>query len=103
MSETSSLTGPLLKMYEEAGALAFRMPVGRLQKGKHWIQLCKEGTADILVFPRKGGVVWVECKDPTGSTKKSRREAQHAFKSIVEALGHKYYLVHSIDDGMRAL
>ncbi len=103
MSETSELTGPLRKMYEQAGALVFRMPVGRIQKGPHWIQLCEEGTADLLVFPRKGGVVWVETKDPKGSTKKSRAEAQSNFKAKVEALNHTYLRVTTIDEGMAAL
>ena len=60
----------------------------------------KKARADISLFPRKGGVVWVETKDPSGSTKKSRREAQHAFKSIVEALQHRYLVVKTIDEGM---
>ena len=103
MSETSTLTGPLLKMYKQAGALAFRMPVGKIQKGKYWIQMCEEGTADILVFPRSGPVTWVETKDPEGATKKSRKEAQEAFRQRVEALGHRYILAKTIDEGMTAL
>ena len=103
MSETSTLTSPLQKMYEKAGVLCFRMPVGKIQKGKHWIQLCKEGTADLLVFPRTGPVTWVETKDPAGSTKKSRREQQEAFRARVEALGHRYLLAKTLDEGLRAL
>jgi hypothetical protein len=103
VSETSTLTGPLRKMYEEAGALVFRMPVGKIQKGKHWVHLCPEGTADLLVFPRSGGVFWVETKDPTGTTAKTRREAQGAFRARVEALGHRYLRVTSINEGMAAL
>ena len=103
MSETSSLTAPLRKMYEQAGALVFRMPVGKLQKGKHWIQLCDEGTADLLVFPRQGPVTWVETKDPEGTTKKTRKEKQAAFRERVEAMGHRYLLVKTIDEGLEAL
>jgi hypothetical protein len=103
MSETSELTGPLRKMYEQAGALVFRMPVGKIQKGKYWIQLCEEGTADLLVFPRKGGTWWVETKDPNGATGKKRKEAQANFQSKVEAMGHKYLRVTTISEGMAAL
>jgi hypothetical protein len=103
MSETSDLTGPLRKMYEQSGALVFRMQSGRVQKGSSWIHMCEEGTADLLVFPRRGGVVWVETKAPKGTTKKSRAEAQANFRSRVEAIGHKYIRATTIDEGMEAL
>ena len=102
-SETSSLTGPLRKMYEQAGALVFRMPVGKIQKGPYWIHMCDEGTADLLLFPRKGGVVWIETKTPHGSTQKARAEAQQRFRERVEALGHSYLRVTTISEGMAAL
>ena len=102
MSETSSLTGPLLKMYKQAGVLAFRMPVGKIQKGKYWIQLCDEGTADILAFPY-GYTVWVETKDPDGTTAKHRIESQNRFRERVEALGHRYLRVTTIDEGLEVL
>jgi hypothetical protein len=103
MSETSDLTGPLRKMYEQAGALVFRMQAGKIPKGKRWIHLCDEGTADLLLFPRKGPVTWIETKDSRGSTKKTRREKQAEFRAKVEALGHRYLRVTSIDEGMAAL
>ncbi len=103
MSETSSLTGPLRKMYEQAGALVFRMQSGKIPMAGRWIHLCEEGTADLLVFPRKGGVCWVETKDPNGKTDKARKEAQNRFRERVEALGHTYLRVTTIDEGMRAI
>lgn len=103
MSETSTLTGPLRKMYEQAGALVFRMPVGKLQKGRHWIHLCDEGTADLLVFPRNGSIWWVETKDAEGTTQKRRKEKQAEFRDKVEARGHKYRIIKSIDEGMEVL
>ena len=103
MSETSTLTGPLLAMYEQAGALAFRMQSGRIQKGRNWIWMCKEGTADILVFPRKGGIVWVETKDAKGTTHKRRREKQDEFRVLVESMGQRYIRATSLDEGMQAL
>ena len=103
MSETSDLTGPLLRMYKQAGALAFRMQAGRIQVGAHWVHLAESGTADILVFSRSGRIIWVETKDPTGSTKKSRREQQDAFRARVEGFGHRYLKVKTISEGMAAL
>ena len=103
MSEQTSLTGPLKKMYEQAGAMCFRMQSGKIPIGKRWIHLCDEGTADLLVFPRIGPVTWVETKDPNGSTPKARREQQQAFRERVEAIGHRYLRVTTIDEGMQAL
>ena len=105
MSETGSLTGPLLKMYEEAGVMCFRMQSGAIPKGKRWIHLCKKGTADILLFPRQKPVTWVETKDPAGKTEKERRELQHAFRLQVEAFGDRYQLVKTTDEdeGIEAL
>ena len=103
MSETSTLTGPLQKMFEQAGALCFRMQAGKIPICRRWIHLCDAGTADLLVFTRTGRAVWVECKDATGSTKKSRREQQGAFRERVEALGHRYLIAKTIDEGLAAL
>jgi len=103
MGETKDLTGPLLKMLKQMGVEAFRMQSGALQKGPYWIHLCPEGTADILCFPRNRPVTWLETKDPAGATRKSRKEAQAAFRERVEALGHKYVIARTIDEGLEAL
>lgn len=121
MSETSELTGPLVKALNETGGLALRMPVGTLRKGKHWIKMHEEGTADILFFPRSGDQVgipfggklywkidfkqpiWIETKDPKGKTAKKRALAQADFKGRVEALGHRYIRATTIDEGLEAL
>jgi hypothetical protein len=103
MSETSELTGPLLKIYKEAGAMAYRMQCGRLRVRGGWMVFAEEGTADLLVFPRHGGVVWVETKDPTGKTAKERAEAQARFREKVEAMHHRYIRATTIDEGMEAL
>jgi hypothetical protein len=121
MSETSDLTGPLLRQLNDSGGMAMRMPVGRLRKGPHWIQMHEEGTADILFFPRaydkiaqlKDGIllwtvdfahpVWIETKNPQGTTAKKRKAAQAAFREKVEALGHRYIMARTIDEGLDAL
>ena len=103
MSETSNITGPLIKALQKAKVMVFRMPVGRLQKGRHWIHLCAEGTADILCFPASNTVLWIETKDPTGYTHKHRVETQALFAAEVRALGHYYVIVKSVDEGLAAV
>ncbi len=122
MSETSEITGPLIKALNQTGGLAMRMPVGKLQKGRAWVQLHEEGTADILFFPRsikdsapftmRGPIhlrpepmppVWIETKDGDAYTKKSRKKKQEEFRVKVEALGHRYILAKTIDEGLAAL
>jgi hypothetical protein len=103
MSETSDITGPLLKMLNQAGHMAMRMPVGKVQKGKHWIQMHEEGTADILCFPRSGGVVWIETKAADGKTHKERAIKQAQFREDVLARGHRHILAKSIDEGLQAV
>jgi len=107
MSETSELTGPLIKALNQTGGLALRMPVGKLQKGRHWVQMHEEGTADILFFPRWNpndrSPVWIETKDPKGTTAKKRKAKQAEFRAQVENLGHRYILARTIDEGLEAL
>jgi hypothetical protein len=50
------------------------------------------GAADIIVPP--AGTVWVECKSERGQQSRAQKE----FEEMVERLGHKYILAHSIDD-----
>lgn len=103
MSETSDLTTPLRKMLEQAGCLVFRMNSGRVKVRGGWMVLCPEGTADLLCFPRSGGVVWLETKAVKKESHKAQREAQDAFRQRVEGFGHRYLYVRTIDEGMKAL
>ena len=106
MSETSEITGPLIKALNQTGGMAMRMPVGKLRVGRHYVQMHDEGTADILFFPKQVYVhrpeapVWIETKDPQGTTAKKRKEMQAHFRARVEALGHKYILCKSIAQGL---
>lgn len=103
MSETRELTGPLVRMYRQAGALAFRMQSGQVKVRGAWMHLCPAGTADVLVFPRNLPVTWVETKQAGASTAKERVQAQAEFAEQVRAMGHRYLKVRSIDEGMEAL
>lgn len=103
MSETSELTGPLLRMYRKAGALAFRMQSGRVKVARGWLMLHAEGTADLLVFPRHAPPTWVETKTPHGKTAKERAKNQAEFAELVRQNGHRYMLVRTIDEGLEAL
>lgn len=114
MSETSVITGPLIKALNQTGGLALRMNSGTINIGKRYIHLHEEGTADILFFPRSWRFtvtrgpdaerpVWIETKIPDARTKKSRIAKQAEFRATVEALGHRYVMAKTIDEGLEAL
>lgn len=106
MSESSEITGPLIEALNQTGGYALRMNAGRVPIGRRWVYLHEEGTADIQFFPRLNllngvvKVVWIETKDPLGRTKKGRAEKQAEFRAKVEALGHRYILATSVQQGL---
>lgn len=102
MSETSELTGPLIKMLRQAGVLTFRMQSGRVKVRGGWMMLCEAGTADILCFP-KGKPCWIETKAVKRESHKAQREAQDAFRELVEGQGMRYVYARTIDEGLAAL
>lgn len=53
-----------------------------------------EGTSDIICIMPNGRTAWIECKTATGK----QREAQVRFQQMVESLGHKYYIMRSVED-----
>ena len=99
MSESSEITGPLVKMIREMGIMAERMNSGRVKVRGGWMQLHTAGTADILAFPA-GRVLWMETKQPKGHTNKEQLDNQDEFERKVKALGHEYHRVTSIDQGI---
>lgn len=108
MSETRTITTPILQALKKMGILCFRMNSGKLRVRGGFVHMAKRGTADILCFPyitstRRSNVLWIETKDPQGATAKEQREAQAAFKEEVEALGHTYLKAHSLDDVLAVL
>jgi len=102
MSETSELTGPLVKMIRQMGIMAMRMNSGKVRVRGGWMQLHSPGTADILCFPR-GRVCWLETKTIKGTTNKGQIENQAEFQRVVTALGHSYHRITSIDEGLSAV
>ena len=109
MSETKDLTTPLINALNQTGGWAERMNSGIARKGKYTVHLHGKGTADILFFPRPNPlngvvkVIWIETKQPKGSTHKEQVQAQANFKEKVESLGHYYLRVTSIQECMEAL
>jgi hypothetical protein len=75
-------------------------------KGKKWaIHMNAPGTADILAFPRLSEtlsgmivlnprVLWIEVKAADGK----QSDLQKSFQAQVEAEGHRYVIVRSIED-----
>lgn len=103
MSEHSDITAPLIKALEQAGALVFRMNSGKIRLKGRVMHLHKSGTADILCFPRTGGVLWLETKAVQKDYHTAQRAAQAEFRAKVEAFGHRYVVCRSVDDGLKAL
>jgi len=107
VSESSELTGPIIKALRQMGYLVFRMNSGKVRVRGGWMQLCDEGTADILAFGPalwgKDRTWWIETKQPKGKTLKSRQEAQEAFCIKVSNLGHQYIRATSLDEVLEAL
>ena len=102
MSESSEITGPLITMIRQMGIFAERMNSGVIKSGKRYIHLHTPGTADILVCLR-GRVVWLETKTEKGRTNPEQIENQAEFKRRVTELGHEYYRITSIDEGLAVL
>jgi len=103
MSETSNLTGPILKALNNAGYFAMRLNSGSAKRGKYWIQLCPRGTADILLCPPHRAPIWIETKSEDGHTNPEQVMAQANFAYAVESLGHKYVRVTCLDDVLRVI
>lgn len=100
MSETSEITGPLVKMLRQMGIVTLRLNSGKVKVRGGWMQLCPEGTPDILCFARDTGApVWIETKALKGNL----REKQVEMRARLLALGHKYHEVRSIDAGLDAV
>ena len=103
MSETSQVTKPIVDALNQMGHFAMRLNAGKVRIGRRYLQLLPAGTADILCFTRQGTVLWLETKKAGNRTNREQIEAQGAFKSKVEAFGHTYARVESLDDALTAL
>ena len=105
MSETSEITRPLIDALNVTGGMAMRMNSGTLRLPGRTIKMHDKGTADILFFPRNchvriaglpGTPVWIETKIGKNGQEPKQRE----FQLKVEALGHRYILASSVEQGL---
>jgi len=60
----------------------------------NFYRMGKIGSSDFIVAIGKGVTLWLEVKKPT--TKQN--DNQILFQEKIEKLGHKYYVVRSVDD-----
>jgi hypothetical protein len=94
--------------------LAFRMNTGAMQSEhngkKRFMRFGTPGMADVLAFPNRRSargvlingcshVLWLEVKSATGK----QSALQKSFQAQVEAEGHRYAVVRSIQDVKEAL
>ena len=103
MSETKDVVVPIKNAIKKAGWKVFRMNSGKVKVRGGWVQLCDEGTADLLGFKWNRPPLWVEAKKRGNTTRKSRQEAQGRFGEDMMALGHTYVVATSLDDVLGVL
>lgn len=56
----------------------------------------RRGVSDQILLPLSGGVTWIECKLPG----EGQSPDQIEFQGLVESLGMRYYLYHSLSELM---
>lgn len=79
---------------KNTGYFWLRMQSGKAKVRGGYMQLCPEGTADIVVFPNKTTTCWIEMK----TEKTKQRPAQVEFEAKAKAAGHKYIIARSLDE-----
>lgn len=90
------LKDEVVELLKNSGILYFRMNSGKVRVRGGFMQLAKDGTADLLVFTGQRPI-WIELKGSGQKTLKARAEAQEAFADEVEALGHSYHRCESLE------
>jgi len=92
MIENAILT--YLNMRKDCFAFKFKdqslFANGKYRKGKWEVN----GVADIGCLLDNGRILWLEVKKPKAYQSKSQKE----FQKRLEALGHVYYIVRSVDE-----
>jgi hypothetical protein len=78
---------------EGAGYFWLRLQSGKVKVRGGYMQLCPEGTADIVVFP-SNVTCWIETKKLDGK----QRAGQIEFEAKVKAAGHEYIVARSLDE-----
>lgn len=72
-----------------------RMQSGKVKVRGGWMELCPEGTFDLLICPTKGfWIGWIETKQLKGQMQSVQKE----FEEVVTKLGHPVLLARSVDD-----
>lgn len=78
---------------ERAGYFWLRIQSGKVRVKRGYMQLCPEGTADLVVF-HDGKTCWIEMKADKGKQKPS----QMIFEAKAKAAGHSYIIARSLDE-----
>lgn len=88
----SKLKSEVLAFLRVCGIRFFRMQSGKVRVRGGWMQLCPDGTPDILCL--SGKTVWLELKQETGKM----RKAQEVFRVDAESRGEKYHVIRTTAD-----
>lgn len=70
-----------------------RLNSGMAQRNGRWIRLCKEGTADRIIFCLYKLVIFIEVKSKTGK----QTIEQYDFMYKMTACGHLYFIIDDWD------
>lgn len=78
----------VLALLQASGLWFMRMPVGRVQKSKHWVYMLPEGTPDFMILIPHHAPAWLELKGKGQVTERKRAEVQEAFRARCMSEGH---------------
>lgn len=83
-----------LQYQEKLGKLVYQKNnSGAYKIGTRFVRFGKSGSPDFYVF-LKSVILCIEVKNENGR----QTENQIEFQNKIERLGHKYFIVHSLDD-----
>ena len=74
------------------GYIVHRMQSGKVKVKGGWMQLCPEGTPDLMAVGKKGRIIWIEVKTTTGSL--SDKQKEHIAELIFR--GQEVHIIRSI-------
>lgn len=89
----SEISKSIAQYLSGAGIFNLRLQSGRVQKGKSFIHLCKNGTPDRMALV-KGKSIFIEVKTKDGKFEPEQQNVHHE----IERSGGKVIVARSFDD-----
>jgi hypothetical protein len=102
MTPETQVKNEVVAYLKASGLFWMRLNSGKVKVRGGFLQLCPEGTSDIIVFPANR-IVWIELKGRGQATLKSRAEKQLEFRNKVLAAGHHHAVCMSVEEVQAAV